>query len=246
MIKDMSFQMPDHGLILTCNSFEANVSHFFFSFKINIRDGSGEGQEAVLDLLAFQSRSGGSRAGIDRPLINKCHLGIGAIVCDDGDLLLFQHAGLDHHGQGIRTDLMANCRGDHNVRIFRQIESVYFPGLYNMGIPFGGNHPQGLQFPFPGISQVPELNPLKKGKLNGVAADRQSHHLVFFNPQVIDDLIYRMHHNLMGSLKADLQSKMKVVDDVGPGQGVPGGYRGSQNNSALIYINCMSSKAACT
>jgi hypothetical protein len=118
------------------------------------------------------------------------------------------------------------CRGDHNFRIFRKIESAYFPGLYDMSISFGGNHPQGLQFPFPGISQVPELNPFKKGKLDGVAADRQSHHLIFFNPQVIDDLIYGMHHNPMGSLKTDLQSKMKMVNHIGPGKGMPGSDRG--------------------
>ena len=115
-----------------------------------------------------------------------------------------------------------------------------------MGIPFGSNYPQGLQFLFPGIGQIAVLNPFKKGELDGVAADRQSHHLIFFNPQVIDDLISGMHHNLMGPLKTDFQGKMKMIDHIGPGKWVPGGHRSGQNNPVLIQINCMSTKSAST
>ncbi len=91
-----------------------------------------------------------------------------------------------------------------------------------MGISFWWNHPKRFQFTLACIGQVSKLNLLEKGKLDRITTDSDAYDLISFDPQVVDNSIDCLNHYFVGPIKTHINSKMKMVHDIGTGEGMAG------------------------
>ena len=214
---------------------------------VHIRYGSRGCEHTVLDGLSLHGGSRGGGTGVELPVVQQPHLGVGTVVGDHACLLLVQHAGFDDHRQRIGAYLVPDGRRYEDLGLRIQSQQSYVPGVGHVCLPGRGHDAQILQFVLSRERQVPDLDVLEQRQLDRVSAHGQLGDLRQLVLAVeADEVVYRLDDDLVGDVPAGLHPEVHVVHDVRSGERVSGSDGGVEDLSALVKVDEVRPESACT
>ena len=191
---------------------------------LDLAEGAGRGQHPPLDLLSLQGGSGRGGSSVDLAVLDQRHLGVGTVVDDDAGLLLVEDVRHHHHGDGVGPDLVGDRRGYEHLGVGQPEPEGR--GVDDVPVPGRGGDAEGLQHVLAGVGQVPDLDVLEQGQLEGVAADSEDLHLAQVDVHLVEQVVGSLDDEAVGHVLPRLHGVVDVVDDVHSGDGVPLGDRG--------------------
>ena len=181
---------------------------------LQVGDGSGSGEHSAFDGLPLHGGSGGGGSGEDVVADLQRHLGVGSVVGDEAVLLLLEETALVHHGEGVRSDLVPDRRGDQKLAPVLDVESDVDRGERSR-VPLLLLDTARLVGVLAGEGEVVHRDPLEQGQLDGVAADADPLDLVQVYAEGGDQFVYGVYQDLVGHLGSDVDAEREVVHDVG-------------------------------